>query len=127
MADSTDYIIREYLTGNLDRKIQARTLMLSSHKPTENIGGVMSHDNVAPQERLLERIDSDDKLNQWKKQKILVELWLSSIDKVTHDILVYRFKYDLQWWQVAKSMKMGESSVRWRYQGFKEMVTRWSN
>ncbi|GAB2025824.1 hypothetical protein OfM1_18960 [Lactovum odontotermitis] len=127
MADNIDHMIRDYLTGKLEQKIKIRELSLAARVPSENIGGSRTpRSNESEQARLLEKMDSDPLLNKWKHELEQVPEWLKTVDNLTHDIIILRFKYDKTWWQVRNETGLRERAAQNRYADFKQTILRWT-
>lgn len=122
MADRVDNAIKDFVTGKLDTKIQARRLWLARRVPPENIGGSRVRNTTAPQEWLIIKYDEDEELNRLENQKEIISLWWGCESSETRKIVLLKYRDNLQWWQIAERLYIGESTARMKYNQFKDMV-----
>jgi RinA family phage transcriptional activator len=126
MADKWDRLIRDYVTGRLDAKINIRRLELSARTPSENIGASRVRNTTSPQEILIIKFDEDELLRQLEYQKAVISEWWKTIDGDTQNIVIYRYSSRMLWWQIAQELYINERTARRRYSEFKDEIRAWS-
>lgn len=120
--DRVDHAIKDFVTGKLDTKIQARRLWLARRVPPDNIGGSKVRNTTAPQERLLMIYDEDRELNYLEEQKKMIGLWWNCESHETRKIIILKYRDNLQWWQISRLTDIAESTARLKYNTFKDEV-----
>lgn len=109
--DKLDRLIRDYVNGNLDKKIKARTNQLTYKSKVDNID-------------VNDAIDNDSELDKLYFIKSQIEVWYFSYPKAK-TICELRWKKGMQQWEIKYEVKMSESTINRRYKELKEVISEW--
>ncbi|CAM3230365.1 DUF722 domain-containing protein [Lactococcus hircilactis] len=109
--DKLDRIIRDYVNGNLDKKIKARTNQLTYKSKVDNID-------------VNDAIDNDSELDKLYFIKSQIEVWYFSYPEAK-TICELRWRKGMQQWEIKYEVKMSESTIKRRYKELKEVISEW--
>ncbi len=134
MADKLDRLIKDYVTGNLDKQIQSRintiTFKIKYKSKPDNLGIRTAYKGVSEQESKLllqERIDKeiaeDTLLNELKQHKSTLDLWWPSEDELAKRALYIYYKNKWTWNGVAIEIGSDRSTILRRIDKLKARVS----
>jgi len=133
MADKLDELIRDYVTGNLDRKIQSRvniiTFELKYKSKPDNLGIRTAYSGGSEQESALllkEKIDNalenDEVLNELIENKNALDMWWPSEDEFAKKALCIYYRKKWTWNGVALELGADRTTVFRRIDDLKERI-----
>ena len=125
--DKLDRLIRDYVNGLIDKKIQARINQLTYKSKVDNLGIHTAYHGGSEQESYIlnkERIDEDEIIRQLKYEKSQIEVWYFSYPEAK-TICELRWKKGMQQWEIKDEVKMSESTIKRRYNELKEKIKIW--
>ena len=122
MADKLDRLIKDFVTGKLKARIEAKEIDLKSHKHEDNMGIRTQSRGISPQEAQYDRIENDKTLNHMLDQQGKLNLFWQVESQQTRDIIRLKYCKDMTWYQIASELFIGESTARRQYATFKEML-----
>lgn len=138
MADKLDRLIKDYVTGNLDRQIQSRvnsiTFKMKYKSKPDNLGirtaysgGSEQESALLLQEEIDRAIETDSLINEIKYKKYQLETWFGTPDKRTDDYLICeeRWKNKSSQWYIAQKIKYSEKTVYRNYVALKKAIVDW--
>ncbi|KKW72760.1 hypothetical protein VN96_1215 [Lactococcus cremoris] len=122
MADKLDLLLKDYITGNLDRKIQSRinciTFKIKYKSKPDNLGirtaysgGSEPENSLLMKEKINKALDDDDVLNELITNRAALNLWWPTEDEVAKKALVMYHKKKWTWSGVAMEMKADRSTL----------------
>jgi hypothetical protein len=126
VADKLDWFLKDFVTNNLDAKINAKKAELSARRPSENIGGTHIHSNIAPQEALYIRLDSNETLhNMIELKRLFPDMW-RNVDPLTRAIIKERYcNGGKSWVQLADYFNYPRQTLEDKYKKFKSEIDPW--
>ena len=126
--DKIDRLIRDYVNGFIDKKIQARINQLTYRAKVDNLGIHTAYHGGSEQESYVlrkEQIDEDEVILKLRFEKNQIETWYYSYADAKR-ICELRWKRGMQQWEIKDEVKMSESTIQRRYNEFKETIKEWS-
>ncbi|MBS0950492.1 DUF722 domain-containing protein [Weissella minor] len=117
MADKYDKMFRQFFSGGLDIEIKMREVTLrQTGKTHENIGGGRAKNKAFNQvENGLIKIESDEYLNQLKKQKKDIQGCVDLFSDEHKEVFYQYYRNKLTWQYIAQLHFINESTARrWR-------------
>ncbi|KRN77623.1 DUF722 domain-containing protein [Weissella minor] len=117
MADKYDKMLRHFFSGGLDVEIKMREATLrQTGKTHENIGGGRAKNKQFNQvENGLIKIESDEYLNQLKKQKKDIQQCVDMFSDEHKEVFYQYYRNKLTWQYIAQLHFINESTARrWR-------------
>lgn len=124
MADKVDKLLRNYFAGKIDKQIKAREMYLQFHREVdESIGGGRAQNkyNNAVESQMI-KLETDYELNQLNHQKMIVEFWLSGIDKTLRAMLEMHYGKRMTWAQISMKLHYSETTLHLWKNEFKKSV-----
>ena len=126
--DKIDRLIRDYVNGFIDKRIEAIENRYRYKSKIDNLGIRTAYSGVSEQERailLKEQIENDPEIINLKYQKNQIEAWYHSFPDAKM-ICELRWKKNMQQWEIEQEMRMSRSTVYNRYVELKAEIIRWS-
>lgn len=126
--DRVDRLIRDYINGNIDKRIQARIEQLTYKSKIDNLGIRTAYSRGSEEEKALllkESIDEDSLILQLKHEKYQVECWIIGYDDA-RKICELRWKKGMQQWEIGENVRLSKSTIYRRYDELKQTIIKWS-
>lgn len=128
--DRLDKLIRDYVKGHLDKRIEARIEQLTYKSRVDNMGIRTAFNGESEQLRkvlLEEKIEEDKLILSLKHEKYQVEAWINCSDfKNARQICEARWCRDMPQWELQERYSMSRSTIYREYNKLKETIIRWS-
>ncbi|MBS0950563.1 DUF722 domain-containing protein [Weissella minor] len=129
MADRYDKILEKFFTGGLDLEIKMREQELRhpQSEADENIGGGRAQNKRSYSvENTMIKIDSDDKLNELKRQRDVIEACMGLCNDEHKEVFYEHYRNRMSWTNIAQVHHIDESTARrWRDE-LKDLCDRFS-
>lgn len=133
MADKLDRLIKDYVTGNLDKQIQSRintiTFKIKYKSKPDNLGirtaykgGSEQESKLLLQERIDREIAEDTLLNELKQHKSALDMWWPSEDELAKKALSMYHNNRWTWNGVASEICADRSTIFRRIDELKERI-----
>ena len=128
--DRLDKLIRDYVKGHLDKRIEARIEQLTYKSRVDNMGIRTAFNGESEQLRkvlLEEKIEEDKLILSLKHENYQIETWIncSNFDNA-RQICEARWCNDLPQWKLEEKYHMSRSTIYRNYKELKETIIRWS-
>ncbi|MDN6589962.1 MAG: RinA family protein, partial [Lactobacillus sp.] len=128
--DRLDRLIRDYVNGNIDKRIEARIEQLTYKSKIDNLGIRTAYSGGSEEEQALllrEKIRDDALILQLEHEKYQVEAWINSSQfKNARNVCEARWRDDLFQFEIEQKYRMSRSAIYREYRGLKEAIYRWS-
>ncbi|KAF6609675.1 MULTISPECIES: DUF722 domain-containing protein [unclassified Lactococcus] len=128
--DRLDRLIRDYVNGNIDKRIEARIEQLTYKSKIDNLGIRTSYNGDSEQLRavlLKEQIQDDALIIQLKHQKYQIEAWINSSQfNNARSICEARWCDNLFQWEIEQKYNMSRSKIYKDYRELKNTIMMWS-
>lgn len=122
MADKLDRLIKDYVTGNLDKQIQSRintiTFKIKYKSKPDNLGirtaykgGSEQESALLMQEKIEKALEEDEELNTLLSNKREFDRWWPSEDKLVKEALSIYYKKKWTWNGVALDIGTDRSTI----------------
>ncbi|MBF7056562.1 DUF722 domain-containing protein [Weissella confusa] len=127
MADNLDKLLQSYFSGNLDKKIKARTIQLQFRNDVdENVGGGRAqykfNNHVESQMIALEQ---DSELRELTHNKKVIEMWLNGVEEEARDVLTMHYGLRYTWYKIALELNKSVTALqRWKRE-FKSSISQY--
>ncbi|MFK4973368.1 DUF722 domain-containing protein [Lactococcus garvieae] len=128
--DRLDKLIRDYVKGHLDKRIEARIEQLTYKSRVDNMGIRTAFNGDSEQLRkvlLEEKIEEDKLILSLKHEKYQVEACINCSDfKNARQICEARWRKDMPQWELQERYSMSRSTIYREYNKLKKTIIRWS-
>ncbi|MBM7617272.1 RinA family phage transcriptional activator [Weissella uvarum] len=118
MADRYDKLLEKYFTGGLDLEIKIREQELRhpQMEVDENIGGGRAQNKRSYNvENTMARIESDEYLNELKRQKSKLQACVDMFDGEKKAVFYQHYRNRLNWELIGNLNNIGRrTAIRWR-------------
>ncbi|WP_339000235.1 DUF722 domain-containing protein [Lactococcus garvieae] len=122
MADKLDRLIKDYVTGNLDKQIQSRintiTFKIKYKSKPDNLGirtaykgGSEQESTLLMQEKIEKALEEDEELNTLLSNKREFDRWWPSEDELVKEALSIYYKKKWTWSGVALDIGTDRSTI----------------
>ncbi|MFK4936419.1 DUF722 domain-containing protein [Lactococcus garvieae] len=122
MADKLDRLIKDYVTGNLDKQIQSRidtiTFKIKYKSKPDNLGirtaykgGSEQESALLMQEKIEKALEEDEELNTLLSNKREFDRWWPSEDELVKKALSIYYKKKWTWNGVALDIGTDRSTI----------------
>ncbi|MEI2419556.1 DUF722 domain-containing protein [Arthrospira platensis SPKY2] len=128
--DRLDRLIRDYVNGNIDKRIEARIEQLTYKSKIDNLGIRTAYSGGSEEYQALilkEQIRDDALILQLKHQKYQIEAWINSSQfNNARSICEARWCDNLFQWEIEQKYNMSRSKIYKDYRELKNTIMMWS-